>query len=1290
MNRIRFTLSLFLLLSPGFSREVRATQSENHGIHAVPAPGPVAIDGSLNEWDLSGKIVVCYDLETLRDVYSAEIAMMYSAEDLYVAIHWKSPKPMSNSHDPQYQANRGWAGDCVQLRFKTDRISHVTAWEFAARQEPTINIDYGKSLTESFGGGGKQLFRTEGWKLSDGAEMAFKADPDGHGYIQEMKLPWALITNGRRFAAGDRFSCGIELMWGATDWPVHRYADNLAEGTTSREFFWTAKDAWGPVFLEAKGALNLPEPAFLKALHAGTPQGPAEIAFDLPKDSRVSLAIEDEAGKRIRHLLAAQPRKQGRNVEHWDGLDDQGKPVAAGTFNFKALYHDGIHANYVMSFANPGHPSWSTSDNKGAFYGDHTAPQAVACADKFVALACPMGEAGKHLIGCDLNGQRQWGLANRTAFDGGHISLATDGKILWVANEGRDSIIYRVDAATGIYAPWDLTEKDKDGREYKVLDLKVSDIPKEKRGGQTNLSAIACRKGLVAAALTVENQIKILDGQNGTVRETLSLPAPRALVFLADDQLLVVSESKLLRLALGAGGGSKPELFARTLFPDAYGLTADEQGSVYLSVRGADMNVKVFSKDGTLLREIGRKGGRPNHGAFSDDAMRLPAQLAIDSQARLWVAEETQNPKRTSVWSAADGKFLMDLVGTTSYAGAGAINPNDPTMAVSDNTIYKIDLESGAWRPVYSTARSEHPDEIFAPHFDSRVRFMEHGGATYLFSTSRTQAVQCMICKDGAWRPAACVGIARKSNDPEVPINFQHALMKGHENQLFLWADKNGDGLVQADELTFSSGDIDGTPTRFAGLYWGVVPDPKGTVSYIANGGRELVKLSIHGFTACGAPEWNITQPSILKLSGGFALSMGGEGMIAGASGGRVFINQDPLVCIEPDGTVTGGYPSKHVSVHGSHTAKSACAGYLIGPSSILGIADLGGDAGQVFSMNGNLGENYLMTNDCMWVQALFKDCRGGFEIPDRAVRGMSMDAITAGGESFGGNFVRAKNGKIYLLIGGTDAQVLEITGLESIRRFQGKFNYTPEQFAAAQELIAQRAVANAKFQVAKIKKLATAVSIDGKAADWPELTDDAAPLIEIQESAQHRFGRVAARYDEQFLYLAYRVFAHDNKPRNAGQDSHLLFKTGDCVDLMLQTPTTGIRLLMTAAVGKPTCVLYEKTVAGTAEKDRAPFSSPSRTIYFDRVSEPADVQTASGPISGGYFLEAKIPWSRLGVTPTPGLKLKGDFGILSADSGGTTCVARQYWSNQATGLVNDVPGEAELQPNLWGSIEIE
>jgi len=51
---------------------------------------------------------------------------------------------------------------------------------------------------------------------------------------------------------------------------------------------------------------------------------------------------------------------------------------------------------------------------------------------------------------------------------------------------------------------------------------------------------------------------------------------------------------------------------------------------------------------------------------------------------------------------------------------------------------------------------------------------------------------------------------------------------------------------------------------------------------------------------------------------------------------------------------------------------------------------------------------------------------------------------------------------------------------------------------------------------------------------------------------------------------------------------------------------------------------------------------------------------------------------------------LSGDVGVLFADSSGKNTVARHYWNNQNTGLVNDVPGEADLAPGLWGTLILE
>ncbi len=1291
----RLALSfVFALLS---SSALHATQTENTGIHATPVTTPVVIDGDLKDWDLSGQTLICYDIESLKDVYSGRIAMMHDDENLYVSIHWKDDVPMGNSHDPQFQAGRGWAADSVQMRLKTDRISHITAWYYAPKNEPFMNIGYGSSLTEPFGGGEIKITRTEGWKMTKGAEMAFKADADGKGYVQEMKLPWSLITDKKAYRAGDKFSCGIELLWGEADWPAHRYADNLNEGTTSREFFWTAHNNWGPVFLESKGNLNLPEPAYLiAARQAEAPaEGVVDINYDLPKEARVTLAIDDENGTRIRNLTAAALRPQGKNTEKWDGLGDNGRAVPPGNYRFKAIYHDGIHVNYVMSFASPGNPTWDTSDNKGSFYGDHAAPQAAAAGGDFVALAGPIGEAGKHIIGVNLDGQRQWGLDHRLSFSLNRISLATDGKLLWVSQDSSGTV-YRVDIATGKYIPWKKSIVDAEGKSTEVVDLPVTSPRPKAKDAHTvpvNLASIAVGGGRLAVALTEDNLVKFFDADTGEEKGSLEIPSPRSVAAATNGNWLVLTQNHLLLVS--PDGKTTP--FSDLDFTHAHSVTRAPDGLVYVSVRGTDQNVKVLSPEGRLLREIGVRGGRPANGVYNPDGMLNPAQIAVDSRGQLWVAEENMNPKRTSVWDARTGTLLKDLAGTTTYSGAGGIDPANPSIGFSNNTIYHIDLTSGTWKPIYSLADSPSgPDDLFPATVQSRSRVVNHGADTYIYMSSRIGEIRVVLDRAGEWRPVAALGyVSPGRRDKEIGVDYTRAPFASNPGKFYTWADRNGDALVQPDEITFAQPSANGKPAEPSICYWGTLPGNNGTVTIPVKNQQTLFQFPITGYTQAGAPIYDIAQPKVLTAPDGMTPNGKNLAMVMTGKDDRVYLNQEPLTVVNREGAVIATYPSAHVSVHGSHTANAARPGYLIGPNSILGTADLGKEIGEVFSLNGNLGQNFLFTEDALWIQTLFKDTRLPTIKPDRAIRGMNMDAITAGSESFGGYFAKTADGKIYLVIGSTDARVLEVTGLDSIRRFNGSFVYTPQQFTlaqtAAQEKLARESVAS----TAQIIRTSPPPVIDGKASEWPELLDNKSPdALSISESARKAFGRVALRWDDQNLYMAWRVIG-PQKPRNVGQDWHLLFKTGDAVDLMIGPDSSpkGIgnsRLLIAFPGGKPVVVLNQKVAPDAPKSEAFGFGSPWRTITFDRVVKTDAVTVATGSLNDGHLVEASIPWATLGLTPKAGLKLKGDAGLLFSDSSGTQTVSRQYWSNKATGLVSDIPGEADLTPALWGTFELK
>jgi hypothetical protein len=180
-------------------------------------------------------------------------------------------------------------------------------------------------------------------------------------------------------------------------------------------------------------------------------------------------------------------------------------------------------------------------------------------------------------------------------------------------------------------------------------------------------------------------------------------------------------------------------------------------------------------------------------------------------------------------------------------------------------------------------------------------------------------------------------------------------------------------------------------------------------------------------------------------------------------------------------------------------------------------------------------------------------------------------------------------------------------------------------------------------------------------------------------------------------LYAAFKT----DDPRlleNAGDTLPMLFKTGGALDLMIGTdananphrPTAAagdVRLLVTRVKGKTTAVLYRPIAPGGGEG--VPFSSPLRTIRFDRVDDVSrDVTLASGEVDepGGAKIsvyEFSIPLATVGLKPAPGQHLRGDIGLLRGN--GFQTLRRVYWSNKAAGLVSDVPSEAELTPRLWG-----
>ncbi len=76
----------------------------------------------------------------------------------------------------------------------------------------------------------------------------------------------------------------------------------------------------------------IPETTCLRSICPNPSRGETTIHLDLNRPVRVTLAIFDVAGRRIRLLLRNEPMPAGRHDRTWDGRCDNGRPVASGIY----------------------------------------------------------------------------------------------------------------------------------------------------------------------------------------------------------------------------------------------------------------------------------------------------------------------------------------------------------------------------------------------------------------------------------------------------------------------------------------------------------------------------------------------------------------------------------------------------------------------------------------------------------------------------------------------------------------------------------------------------------------------------------------------------------------------------------------------------------------------------------------------------------------------------------------------------------------------------------------------
>jgi len=395
------------------------------------------------------------------------------------------------------------------------------------------------------------------------------------------------------------------------------------------------------------------------------------------------------------------------------------------------------------------------------------------------------------------------------------------------------------------------------------------------------------------------------------------------------------------------------------------------------------------------------------------------------------------------------------------------------------------------------------------------------------------------------------------------------------------------------------------------------------------------------------------------------------------------------------DGKPMWSYPSLWPGLHASHNAPlPTFPGQLLGTTRLLG-GFVSTPAGELWAVNGNMGNVYLFTTDGLFVATLWKDGRLASWAMPAATRGMSVKDASLHTEDFWPTITQTSSGETYITVGvNTTSTITRVTGLETLKRLPSStVTVTNADLAACAEFFVKRDLARAGREgtgTLEVSIRKTAPEVDGKLDDWAGaawVTIDSRTKQVGDWGHEELKTRAAVAVAGDRLYAAFRT-GDEALLRNTGEALPMLFKTGGALDLVLgadpaadpkrEKPAAGdVRLIVTRSKDKTVAALYRAVVPGTSNP--LPFSSPWRTVTIDRVDDvSADVKLASE--KGGLY-ELSIPLATLGLKP--GREIRGDVGLLRGN--GFQTLQRVYWQNKATGLTADVPGEAMLTPRLWG-----
>jgi hypothetical protein len=701
-------------------------------------------------------------------------------------------------------------------------------------------------------------------------------------------------------------------------------------------------------------------------------------------------------------------------------------------------------------------------------------------------------------------------------------------------------------------------------------------------------------------------------------------------------------------------------------------MTVGPDGTFYVFPWTADGTapLKVYDAQGKPVREMGAAGGM-KPGPWDPKRFGSVHRMFVDGGGSLWIVETQDQPRRI-VQYKTDGTFVKEMLGNTHYGGAGVLDRYNKNRAWLGRVEFELDWEK-------HTSKIKHllngADGDFIP---LRVRDRLYLVSTPLSHTNRQSHAEVYLYDEaaGTVRLVAAFGRAYHFQPLRAPALIASLQGATPRDQKFLWVDRNGNGLVDPEEVRFER------MKEREECWLGRFDEDLGCAGL-------NVHYAVKEFLVDGTPVYEATP---LKTAAHLRLRDGSYAALA--------------VEVEPGGRSENCVFSAAGEKRWSYPASSGVSGLYIPPwqpgvvtneFAIIGHeVATEGELGEFWVQHANTGQWKIWTADGLLAGQLMyhkNDSRAKGDWGPEAKYDVRLDPLTAGQEHFHGFFTKTEaDGKYYAIAGHNYVGLIEVKGLERFRRVTQELRVTPEdvQRVMAWDAAQTRKQIVSHALVLTARRASPPPKIDGKiqSGEWP-----GKPAL-LAGDLRTSF---SAAFDESQLYLCWTA-SRLGPFQNSGVDFHRYFKTGAGVDFLLSTDPTAdpkrtrpvkgdLRLLLTCAGGKPQAVLYQAVAPGARpEEGWKTFTQAAGETAFERVVLLPDVKIAFGPEGEGTVVEAAVPLKALGLQVRDGLALKMDWGILSTGDGNSVR-ERQYWANRTATGTSDESFESRLEPHLWGQV---